>query len=87
MAYQGEPKLSPLARVLPGTHKLTFLIQSNRPQERSEFYWRQQRALWDRLSTNAGNVMNVAAENLKHARGRGGRLGTNSRMSPFPEPK
>jgi len=38
-AYGNEPRLSPLARVLPWTHNLIVLGQSKRPEER-EFYLR-----------------------------------------------
>jgi predicted nuclease of restriction endonuclease-like (RecB) superfamily len=38
-AYRGDPKLSPLVRVLPWTHNLIILGQSKRPEER-EFYLR-----------------------------------------------
>ena len=37
--YRGDPKLSPLVRVLPWTHNLIILAQSKRPEER-EFYLR-----------------------------------------------
>jgi len=39
VAYRDDPKLSPLARVLPWTHNLIVLGQSKRPEER-EFYLR-----------------------------------------------
>jgi len=39
-AYQGDEKVSPLARQLPWTHNLIILNQSKRPEER-EFYLRQ----------------------------------------------
>ena len=32
--YRGDPKLSPLVRVLPWTHNLIILAQSKRPEER-----------------------------------------------------
>lgn len=38
-AYQGDEKVSPLARQLPWTHNLIILSQSKRPEER-EFYLR-----------------------------------------------
>jgi len=38
--YRGEPRLSPLVRVLPWTHNLLILGQAKRPDER-EFYLRQ----------------------------------------------